>query len=160
MSGTWLLRVTVAFFAFLVGLVSVAIAQTTNQARSKMLEQLVGRYTCSDTGPGDQPYTAVVKVEGGWVVWREQKDDPSTEYLRWDPNQHAYVVIEVEQKGGYVISTTGDSDPLNATWKHEYPASNVYGAMHTTFAKNVFTVAVPFHEDGQTRIGRLTCKKS
>ena len=124
-----------------------------------MLKPLIGKYTCSDTS-GDKPYNAVVKQEGGWIVWREHKDDPSTEYIQWDRDRHAYVVLEVENGGGYSISTTSDIDPLNATWKHQYPVTDVYGPMHTTFANNVFTVAVQFHYNGKTRIGRLACKKS
>jgi hypothetical protein len=145
---------------------AMAFAQTTTDDASAVkahfakLLPLAGTLRCSDTGPGDKPYIATVKVEGGWLVWREQTDDPATEYMRWNPQLKSYVVAEIEQGGSLNVSTTTDADPLNASWKTEFPAHNDVQSFHTSFANGTFTVALVFAlKNGKTYNARLSCKK-
>jgi hypothetical protein len=147
----------------------VALLLTTNasaapfytgadQARFAKLLPLVGTLRCSATG-GDGPYTATVKVEGAWLVWRENAEDPATEYIRWSPRRSSYVVVEVESGGAYNVSSTSAADPLNATWTHDYPPDKTYGTFRTSFSKGQFVITANFNVNGKPRIGRLSCKK-
>jgi hypothetical protein len=129
-----------------------------DQARFAKLLPLAGTYRCSDTS-GDPPYKATVKVEGAWLVWRENSRDPDTEYLRWNPQRKSYIVLEIENDGGFSASTTTAPNPLNATWKHDYPTNPMYSTFTTSFSHGVFAVAAKFVVHGKTRIGRLNCKK-
>lgn len=133
--------------------------ESADRARFAKLLPLVGEYSCSDTG-GGKPYRASVRVEGGWVVWREKNDDPSTEFTRWDPSLHSYVNVEIESRGGLAISTTKSSDPLNASWNHEFPPTARIQYFRTSFSNGVFGVAVKYVlNDGTSRVGGLTCRK-
>ncbi len=132
----------------------------TDQARFARIAPLIGTWSCSDTGPGDKPYTAVVKVEGAWVVWREKSDDPATEYLRWSHSLKAYVVTEVVSSGGLVVSTTTDSDPLNASWKPQFPLQN-RNSFNTSLSNGTFMIVAKYvDKNGKSRTGRLICKKA
>ncbi len=129
-----------------------------DQARFAKLLPVTGTFRCSDTGD-NKPYTATVKVEGAWVVWRENGTDPATEYIRWSPKRHLYVVVELENAGGYNVSTTTGPDPNNATWKHEYPVNKSYSTFTTSFSNGAFSVAAPYVVNGKRRVGRLSCQK-
>jgi len=122
------------------------------------LVPLTGTYRCTDTG-GDPPYTARVKVEGAWLVWRENGSDPATEYIRWDAKRKVYLVIETGNDGEYNVSTTTGPDPLNAAWKHEYPPSTMYSTFSTRFAHGEFSLVAKFMVKGKMLTGRLDCKK-
>lgn len=153
-----------SLFVYLVLFIPIAASaapaqETADQARFAKLLPLVGEYSCSDTG-GGKPYRASVRVEGGWVVWREKNDDPSTEFTRWDASLQSYVNVEVESRGGLAISTTKSSDPLNASWNHEFPPTTRIKDFRTSFSNGVFGVAVKYVlNDGTSRVGGLTCRK-
>jgi hypothetical protein len=131
-----------------------------DQARFARIVPLTGTWSCSDTG-GDKPYTATVKVEGAWVVWREKTDDPATEYIRWNHNLKSYVVAEVESSGGLEVSTTTGSDPLNASWKPQFPPEDSDSSFNTSFSNGIFKVVAKYvDKNGKSRIGQLICKKA
>jgi hypothetical protein len=159
-----LARVRLTALAMLVAILSPSPSSAAqyytgaDQARFAKLLPLAGTYRCGDTG-GGRPYKATVRVKGAWLVWTEDSSDPDTEYLRWNPQRKSYVVLEIENDGGYSASSTTGPDPLNATWKHDYPTNPMYSTFATSFAHGVFAVAAKFVVNGKTRVGRLSCKK-
>lgn len=91
------IRIQVAYLVLCIPIAASAAPdrESADHARFAKLLPLVGEYSCSDTG-GGKPYRASVRGEGGWVVWREKNDDPSTEFTRWDSSLQSYVNVEVE----------------------------------------------------------------
>jgi hypothetical protein len=127
-----------------------------DKARSEKIAPLAGNWTCSDTG-GRKPYTATAKLEGAWIVWRDTSDNASSDYLGWSQQMQSYIVAEI-YSGGVNVSTTTDRDPLNATWKHQFPLDT--SIMSTSFANGAFTVSVKYvNKSGKSRTGSMVCKK-
>jgi hypothetical protein len=128
-----------------------------DKARFAKITPLVGNWTCNDTGQS-KPYTATVKVEGAWLVWRDKSNDEAMEYVRWSHTMQSYVVTEITRSGALNVSTTTDPDPLNASWKRQFPPPD--NIMSTSFSNGIFTVSVKFvDKSGKSRTGKLVCKK-
>jgi hypothetical protein len=134
-------------------------ASPDDSAQSARLRPLVGNWTCSDTG-SSKPYTASVKVEGSWTVWRDTGEDVNTIYLRWSRSIHKYVVANLDGEGDVEVSTTGDTDPLNATWHVEFPAHSSGPAFTVRYARRTFSLARPYiNRKGKRVVARLLCQK-
>jgi hypothetical protein len=127
-----------------------------DKARFDKITPLVGTWTCKDTGQS-KPYAATTKVEGTWVTWRDTSENAGTDYIRWSPQMHAYIVTEI-YSGGVNVSTTTADDPLNASWKHQFPADA--SIMTTSFSSDSFTVSVKYvDKSGKSRTGSMVCHK-
>ena len=154
---------TRSLFAFAVAsvllLASARAASPDAGVAASRLMPLVGNWTCSDTG-SSKPYSASVKVEGGWVLWRDTGEDSNTIYLHWNPSMHEYVVANLTGEGDVEESTTADTDPLNATWQVHFPAHSSGPTFTVKYSGNTFSLARPYvNRQGKRVVARLSCQK-
>jgi hypothetical protein len=131
---------------------------TADKARFEKIAPLVGTWTCKDTGES-KPYTAKAKEEGTWIAWRDTSENASTDYVRWSREMQAYIVTEI-YSDGINVSTTTDGDPLNASWKHQFPPQTSITSFSTSFSNGTFTVSVKYvDKSGKSRNGSMVCQK-
>lgn len=137
---------------------SGAEGSSDDQARGSKLLPLVGTWTCRDTG-SSKPYSASVKIEGAWMVWRDTGEDASTIYLRYNPSMKAYVVANIVREGEVEVSTTEAADPLNATWHVQFPAHTSGPLFTLRQSGRIFSLARPYVRSGKRAVARLYCEK-
>lgn len=143
------------------GLHGNANAQGSSQdkARDAKLMPLVGSWTCRDTGSA-KAYSATVKVEGNWIVWRDGGEDANTIYVRFKPSMRAYVVADIDAEGDVEVSSTNAPDPLNATWHVQFPADTSGPTFTLQYSRGTFSLARPFvTHSGKRVVARLRCEK-
>jgi|SRR5215469_4935764 len=141
--------------------VTVAVAAVTLPALSpaSRLTPLVGSWTCRDTG-STKPYAASVTDEGRWILWRDTGEDANTIYIRWNPSMQRYVVANIDGEGDVEVSTTSDTDPLNATWHVRFPDVPSSPMFTVKYSSGTFSLARPYVDrKGKPGVERLACRK-
>jgi hypothetical protein len=91
-----------------------------------------------------KPYSAAVKDEGAWIVWRDNGEDKNTLYIRWNQSMQGYVVANFDAGGDVEVSTTKDLDPLNATWRVHFLPQTSGPTFSVTYSSKTFSLARPF----------------
>ena len=129
-----------------------------DQARFAKTMPFSGTWNCQDND-GSKPYRATAKVEGAWLVWRDASANPDANYVRWSHRLHSYVVAYIGSDGRLEVSTSTSTDPLNATWKQQFPEQ---GAPFTTsLSHGVFTVGgTSVDKNGKPAAFKSVCKKT
>ena len=130
-----------------------------DKVRGSKLMPLIGSWTCSDTGSA-KPYSASVKVEGSWIVWRDNGEDANTIHVRFNPSMRAYVVANIDAEGDVEVSTTNAADPLNATWHVQFPTDTSGPVFTLKYSGGTFSLTRPFvAHSGKRVVARLRCDK-
>jgi hypothetical protein len=138
---------------------ALALGPADNSVQASKLTPLIGAWTCSDTG-SSKPYSASVKAQGKWIVWRDTGEDANTIYVRFNPSMQAYVVANVDAEGDVEVSTTKARDPLNGTWYVQFPTHTSGPTFTLSYSAYTFTLARPYvNQSGKRVVARLLCHK-
>jgi hypothetical protein len=152
--------VSLAAIFLLLGRSAPASAQqgTTSDAHRSPLTPLLGNWTCTDTG-STKPYSATVKSDGTWILWRDNGEDKNILYIGWNRSMKAYEVANVYSEG-VEVSTTKAADPLNATWHVRFPEQTSGPTFSVTYSGSTFSLARPFvSHSGKRVVAKLLCNK-
>lgn len=154
-----LLRTVVTLASAAIALLAPSAANaatSTDNVRASRLTPLLGDWTCSDTG-SSKPYTASVKSQGSWILWRDTGEDSNTLYIRWNRSMERYVVATIDVEGDLEVSTTSQADPLNATWQVRFPERTSGPTFTVRYSGGIFSLERPYvNRKGKRADARLS----